>query len=149
MERRWYKVWPVWAPKTIEINRPISEYIREWVKLTPQRIAISFYGRDITFADLNMMVDKLAWRLHGLGVTLGDRVAIHMENCPQFVIAYFSILRAGGVVVPANPMFKEAELKHELNDSGVETFIGLDISFPDFHQTSLLRPLPNTAEHSG
>ncbi len=106
MERRWYKVWPMWVPKTLEVERPASEYIREWVELTPGRIALSFYGRDVSYQELNTMIDRAAWGLVGLGVERGDRVAIHMENCPQFVIAYFAIQRAGGAVVAVNPMFK-------------------------------------------
>jgi acyl-CoA synthetase (AMP-forming)/AMP-acid ligase II len=54
-----------------------------------------------------------------------------MENCPQFVIAYFAAQRAGGVVVPVNPMFKQAELEHELNDAGAGTLIGLDYLYPE------------------
>ena len=77
------------------------------------------------------MIDRLAWGLAGLGTKKGDRVAIHMENCPQFVISYFAVQRAGGVVVAVNPMFKEAELDHELNDAGVETLVGLDVLYPE------------------
>ena len=94
-DHRWYKVWPAWAPKTIEVEKPTSEYMRDWAKFTPDRIALSFYGRDISYAELNNMADRMAWGLKGLGVKKGDRVAIHMENCPQFVIAYFGVQRAG------------------------------------------------------
>ncbi len=126
MEHRWYKAWPVWVPKTIEIDRPASEYIRHWAKFTPDKIALTFYGRNITYTELDNMTDRLAWGLVNLGVKRGDRVAIHMENCPQFVISYFAIQRAGGVVVPISPMFKEAEIEYEINDSGAETLIGMD-----------------------
>ena len=126
MERRWYKVWPTWAPKTLEPEKPACEYIRDWAELRPDAIALSFYGRDITYAELNGMIDRLAWGLVDIGVQKGDRVAIHMENCPQFVISYFAAQRAGGVVVAVNPMFKGAELEYELNDAGVETLISVD-----------------------
>src|SRR5271157_668927 len=112
MEKRWYGVWPSWVPKVLEPEKPVSEYIREWAELRPKAVALSFYGRDITYAELNGMVDRLAWGLVGLGTKKGDRVAIHMENCPQFVVSYFAVQRAGGVVVAVNPMFKEAELDH-------------------------------------
>lgn len=45
MERRWYKVWPMWVPKSLEVDKPASEYIREWATVTPERIAVSFYGQ--------------------------------------------------------------------------------------------------------
>jgi len=112
MERRWHKLWPVWVPKTFTAEKPTSEYMREWAALTPEKIALSFYGRDITFNQLSRMIDQMAWGLVDLEVKKGDRVAIHMENCPQFVIGYFGAHRAGAVVVPVNPMFKQAELEY-------------------------------------
>ena len=143
MERRWHKVWPAWVPKTFSAEKPTSEYIREWAALTPEQIALSFYGRDITYNELNRMVDRAAWGLVELGVKKGDRVAIHMENCPQFVIAYFGAHRAGAVVVPVNPMFKQAELEYELNDAGVETLIGLDHLYPNVERIKDGTPLRN------
>jgi acyl-CoA synthetase (AMP-forming)/AMP-acid ligase II len=143
MERRWHKVWPVWVPKTFTVEKPVCEFIREWATLTPDRIALSFYGRDITYGALNVMIDRVARGLVDLGVKKGDRVAIHMENCPQFVIAYFGAHRAGATVVPVNPMFKQAELEYELNDSGAETLIGLEHLYPDVEKVRKRTPLRN------
>lgn len=131
MEKRWYKVWPPWVPKVLEVEDPISEYLREWAQMTPERIALSFYGRDITYKELNGMIDQFAWALVNLGVQKGDRIALYMENCPQFVISYFATHRAGGVVVPFNPMFKHAELEYEMNDAQAETLIALDYLYPE------------------
>lgn len=131
MEKRWYKVWPPWVPKAFEVEKPISEYLRDWAQMTPDRIALSFYGRDITYHELNGMIDQFAWGLVHLGIQKGDRVALFMENCPQFVISYFAIHRAGGVVVPFNPMFKHAELEYEINDAQAETLIALDHLYPE------------------
>jgi acyl-CoA synthetase (AMP-forming)/AMP-acid ligase II len=131
MERRWYKVWPLWVPKQFDVEKPTSEYIREWAEMTPGKIALSFYGRDISYGELNRMIDKAAWGMVGLGVKKGDRLAIHMQNCPQFVIAYFGVQRAGGIVVPVNPMFKQAELEYELNDAGAAVLLSLDSLYPE------------------
>jgi acyl-CoA synthetase (AMP-forming)/AMP-acid ligase II len=109
----------------------VSEYMRDWSERTPDRIALSFYGRDLSYAELNGLVDRMAWGLKGLGVKKGDRVAVHMENCPQFVIAYLGAQRAGGVVVAVNPMFKGPELEYELNDSGAETLVGIDTLYSE------------------
>jgi acyl-CoA synthetase (AMP-forming)/AMP-acid ligase II len=141
MERRWHKVWPLWVPKTFPVERPTSEYIREWASLTPQKIALSYHGRDITYDELNHLIDRAAWGLVDLDVRPGDRVAIHMENCPQFAIAYFGAQRAGAVVVPVNPMFKQAELDYELNDAQAETLIGLDTLYPDVEKIRDRTPL--------
>lgn len=143
MERSWYKVWPLWVPKTFPVEKPAAELIREWATLTPEKMALSFYGKDISYDDLNRTIDRLAWGLVGLGINKGDRVAIHMDNCPQFVIAYFASHRAGATVVPMNPMFKQAEIEHELNDAGVETLIGLDHLYPDVEKVRSRTPLKN------
>jgi acyl-CoA synthetase (AMP-forming)/AMP-acid ligase II len=143
MEKRWYKVWPVWVPKNFEVEKPTSEYIREWATYTPEKIALSFYGKDITYRELNSLIDRAAWGLVDLGVKKGDRVAIHMENCPQFVISYFATHRAGATVVPVNPMFKHAELEHEINDAGAETLIGLDTLYPEVEKARGKTPLKN------
>jgi acyl-CoA synthetase (AMP-forming)/AMP-acid ligase II len=141
MDRRWYKVWPTWVPKQFDVEKPASEYIRDWATLTPGKIAISFYGSDITYKELDQEIDRLAWGLIGLDIKKGDRVAIHMENCPQFVMAYFGAQRAGAVVVPVNPMFKQAELEYELNDAGAETLIGLDSLYSEVEKVRSKTPL--------
>ncbi|MGD0231523.1 MAG: AMP-binding protein [Syntrophorhabdales bacterium] len=131
MEKRWHKVWPVLVPKDINVEKPVSEYIRDWASLTPDHIALTYYGTDITYKELNRLIDKTAWGLIGSGVKRGDRVAIHMQNCPQFVLSYFGAHRAGAVAVPLNPMFKHSELEYELNDCGAETLIGEDTLYAE------------------
>jgi long-chain acyl-CoA synthetase len=143
MEYRWHKVWPMWVPKTFEVEKPTSEYIRDWGELTPDRIALTFYGLDVTYRELNSMIDRLAWGLVDLGVKKGDRVALHMENCPQFVVSYFAVQRAGAAVVAVNPMFKGAELEFEMNDAGVEMLIGLDAFYPEVEKIRARTPLKN------
>lgn len=143
MNPRWYKEWPMWAPKTIEVEKPASEYMRTWAELLPNGIALCFYGNDITYAHLNNMADRMAWGLKSLGVERGDRVAVHMENCPQFVIAYFGAQRAGAVVVPVNPMLKAAELEFEINDAGAQTLIGIDALYPEVDRIRTRTSLKN------
>lgn len=126
MEKRWYKTWPILVPKHPDVDKPVSEYIRAWAALIPDRPALTYYGTEITYKELDRMMDKAAQGLIDLGVKKGDRVALHMQNCPAFVISYFGAQRAGAVTVPFNPMFKGAELEYELNDCGAETLIGED-----------------------
>ncbi len=85
----------------------------------PTRPALEFFGRRISFAELKSEVDALAGylRQHG-SVARGDRVMLQMQNCPQFVIAFYAILRADAVVVPVNPMLLTDELVHIVDDSG-------------------------------
>ena len=143
MNHVWWNAWPSWTPRKIDIVKPVCEHLRSWADLTPDHIALSFYGRDISYGTLNNQVDRMAWALKGLGVKKGDRVGVHMQNCPQFVIAYMGTLRAGGVAVAVNPMFKGAELEYELTDAGAETLVGLDYLYPEVQKVRSRTPLKN------
>ena len=68
--------------------------------------------------------------LFKLGVKKGDRVAIFLPNIPQFVVAYFGILKAGAVATSISPLHREREVEYQLNDSGAETVVALDSLFP-------------------
>ncbi|WP_420392307.1 AMP-binding protein [Acuticoccus sp.] len=120
------KVWPTNVPR--EPRYPFGEvaitsYLRRWARERPDATAYIFYGREITFAELDDMSDRVAALLQRDGAGPGDRVAVYLGNCPQFVAIFFGILRAGAVHVPVNPMFKEHELAYELNDSGATIII--------------------------
>jgi len=131
----------MWIPKDFEVDKPACEYIREWAAHTPNGIALSFYGQDTTYRELNSMIDRMANGLLELGLKKGDRVAVFMENCPQFVISYYGTLRAGGVVVPLNPMFKHAEIEYEVNDAGAVMLIGLDSLYSEVERVRARTPL--------
>ena len=131
VKKKWYTVWETGVPKVFEPEKSLTEYFRDNAKATPDKVAISFYGYDMTYKELDEAIDRFAWGLANLGVKKGDRVALFMQNCPQFVISYFGVLRVGGIVVSLNPMFKHAELEYQLNDSGAETLVALDFLFPE------------------
>lgn len=131
MQKRWYSVWDPEVPKSFEPEKSLPEYLRDTAVSVPNRVAISFYGYDMSYKELDEAVDRFAVGLADLGVKGGDRVALYMENCPQFAISYFGILRAGGIVVSLNPMFKHVELEYELNDSGAETLVALDVLYTE------------------
>jgi long-chain acyl-CoA synthetase len=94
----------------------------------PDQKAIVFGGRvgsrimdaAMTYQELDAAVNRFASSLQRLGVEQGDRVAIIMPNCPQFVIAFYGILRAGGIAVPCNFLYSAAELEHHLAYAGAE-----------------------------
>lgn len=122
----WERFWPSGVTNSIDIQKPVSEYVRDAADRNPDRTAIDFYGNRLSYGALNDLIDRFAWGLIELGVKNGDRVAIQMPNCPQFVIGYFGVLRAGGVVVAMNPMFKSAELVYEIRDATPDIFICAD-----------------------
>ena len=131
MEKRWDQCWPAFVPRALEVEKPVTEYMRDWAEMSPDRIALRFYGRDMSYGELNEEVDRFANGLINLGLEKGDRVGLFMQNCPQFVIGYMGTLRAGGVVVAFNPMFKQSELEYEINDAGMEILVGSDYLYPE------------------
>ena len=131
MEKIWLKSWPEGIPHSLAFpEKPLPEFLRLNARRKPDKTAINFYGREISFQELNTRTDQLAAALIELGLKKGDRVSLFLENSPQFVIGYFAILRAGGVVVAANPMFKEEELAYEIRDAGARILIAQDILLP-------------------
>jgi long-chain acyl-CoA synthetase len=121
--------WPPQVPR--EVTYPVAvpalpEYLRHWAATRPDAVAISFYGRDIAYAEYDELSDRFAGWLAGRGVTPGDRVGVYLGNCPQFLIAMVGILKAGAVHVPINPMFRNHELRHELDDAGVTVLLAQD-----------------------
>jgi long-chain acyl-CoA synthetase len=84
-------------------------------------------GKKITYAELEILVNRFANALIGLGVQRGDKVALLMPNIPQMVIAYYGIWRMGAIPVPNNPLYTDKELEHQFNDSGATALITLDL----------------------
>jgi acyl-CoA synthetase (AMP-forming)/AMP-acid ligase II len=131
MEKRWYSVWDPDIPKSFESEKPLPDYLRDTAMSIPNRIAVNFYGFEMTYKELDDAIDRFAGGLADLGMKRGDRVAVYMGNCPQFVISYFGILRTGGIVVALNPMFKHVELEYEMNDSGAEMLVASDLLYTE------------------
>ena len=129
--KKWLDLYPESVAKDLEIPRKsLPDMLSETVAKYPDNKALSFFGRKITYRELQGGVSAFAAALQSNGVQKGDRVAIMLPNCPQYVISYFGILSVGGIVTQINPMLVERELDHILNDSGSETIIVLDALYP-------------------
>ena len=120
MQDRHFKHWPVGVPRQFPLPETSLCYNLEVAATRyARKTAIYYYGGELTFAGLKAQVDALAGYLQqDCGVRRGDRVLLYMQNSPQFVVAYYAILRADAVVVPVNPMNLTEELRHYLSDSG-------------------------------
>jgi len=130
MQKLWLKSYEQGVPASINYpNIPLQQLLFETVRRFPKHPALSYYGRTITYEQLDLLSNQLANALIELGVQKGDRVSIMLPNVPQCVIAYFGALKAGAVVVQTNPLYVERELEHQLNDSGAETIIALDMFY--------------------
>lgn len=133
LDRLWAKAWP--AGMAREPHYPhgeiaLSEYLRIWARLQPEKPCFVFYGREISYRELDDLSERFSALLAERGVGPGDRVAVFLPNCPQFAIAFFGILKRGAVHVPVNPLFREAELAYELQDTGAVVLVGLDALMP-------------------
>jgi long-chain acyl-CoA synthetase len=101
----------------------LAVMVAESARRTPGKPAVILGETKISYAQLDALSDRVAASLTAAGVTPGDRVGLQLPNIPQFVIAYFGILKAGGVVVPMNVLLKAPEIEFQLRDSGARTLI--------------------------
>ena len=102
----------------------------------PDKAALVFFGRTVSYRALEMAAQRMAAFLHRLGVRKGDRVLLCMQNCPQLVLAHFAILRANAVVVPVNPMNRAEELKHYITDPDTKVAITTGDLAPEMAKAS-------------
>ena len=117
-------IWPRRLPRALVLPET-SLWFNLEVTATryPHKAAYSFLGRALSFGDLKRQAEALAGWLQAHGVAKGDRVAVFMQNCPQFTVAVHAILRADAVVVPVNPMNKADEFGHYITDPGTRIVI--------------------------
>lgn len=96
----------------------------------PNKPAIIFEDITLTYDKLNDNVKSFASALQDLGIKKGDRVAIYLLNCPQFIIATYGSYKAGAIVVPCSAAYKEMELEHQLSDSGAKALVAHEKLLP-------------------
>lgn len=124
MERPWLRFYDEEVPHHIDYPRiPLYRLLDDTAARTPDAPCTCFFGRRQTYRQIKEASDRFAAGLRRLGIQKGDRVALLLPNIPQFVIAYYGILKAGAVVVPLNPLYTERELIFHLTDSGSETVV--------------------------
>jgi long-chain acyl-CoA synthetase len=107
----------------------------------PRRVALEFLGRSLTYRELWREVEAFAKGLQEAGLRPGDRVAIMLPNSPQFVIAFYGTLLAGGVGVNVNPLYTPRELRHQLKDAGVQALVILDQLLPRYQEVKAEVPV--------
>ena len=128
MDRIWQRYWPPGVDEA-HIRLPddsLPARLKATAARMPRKAALVFYGREVSFAELDEASDRFAAWLRGRGLGPGDRVALYLENCPQFAIAHFGALKVGAITVALNPMHKAHELGHEVEDSGARVLVAAD-----------------------
>lgn len=156
MDKVWLKEYDEGVPATIDYPPvPMHQIFLDTTAKYPDQPALIFGnvveklgGRlmdaTMTYGQLLELTRRFAAALQQLGVKKGDRVAVHLPNCPQFAIAYYATLMVGGVVVPCNPQYVARELRHQLADSGAKVVITLSLTYPIIKQ---VRPEVPGIEH--
>jgi long-chain acyl-CoA synthetase len=125
-KRPWFAYYEAGVPHTQTYpTSSVLDLLIETAKRYPERTAIIFRRRRITYAELLERVQRMAGALRELGVEKGDRVSVMMTNCPQFTIAFFGVLHAGGIVVPISPLYTAREAEAQMKNAGVCVAIGL------------------------
>lgn len=141
IQKPWLNQYPEQIPHEIKIEeKSLDEYLQEAANEFPTKTAIHFLGKELSYSELYKQSLKLANYLQTKGLQKGDRVSIMLPNCPQAVIAYYSVLLAGGIVVQTNPLYMERELEYQLKDSGATFIITLDLLYP---RVSKMKALTN------
>ena len=131
--RKWLSLYPKdYLPDlTPEASNPL-DHLRKTVHRYGQNSAICYFDKILSYKELDEMSNAFAYGLKDLGIKKDDRVAVYLQNIPQFIIAQYGIWKAGGIVVPLNPMYREKELAYYFRDASVRILISLESLYGDW-----------------
>jgi long-chain acyl-CoA synthetase len=132
--RPWFATYPPEVPHTVEPYPDLSVFgmLEESARTNPDATAIGWFGKRRSYAWLLSEVERCSAALAGLGVGRGDRVALIMPNCPQYIVAFYATVRLGAVVVGNNPLYTDREMELQLRDCGAKVVIVLDLMYSDY-----------------
>ncbi len=135
--RPWHVHYDYNVPTTIRYPRiPAQTIFQLPAGSYPDKPCTNFFGTEMSFWQVREQMLRLANALGSLGVKKGDRVGIHLPNCPQFVVSYLATLSLGAVVTNLNPLYTADELKHIMQITGMETLVTFDMVLPAVRQVA-------------
>ncbi|HVM32479.1 MAG TPA: long-chain fatty acid--CoA ligase [bacterium] len=130
-ERPWLASYDEGVPRTLTYpEKSFPEILDETAAQYPSHAALHYFGATFSYSDLNRKIDQFANLLLEEGVKPGERVALYLPNCPEVVIAFFGVLRAGAILTQLNPLNSASETQHQLKDSGAQHVVALDRFVP-------------------
>ena len=130
LSRPWLAHYEKGVPADIDAPlKSVPQAFDEATARAPERTAVVFYGRSISYGELRDAADRLACALARLGLKKGERVALYLLNSPQFIIAYFAALKCGAVVTPISPVYTSHEVRYQLEDSGARAIVCQDLLY--------------------
>lgn len=128
-ERPWLKTYPAdIAWNTTFSEKALTALLDGAVARFANHPAIDFLGRTFTYGEIGKLTDRAAKGFQSLGVKKGIKVGLFLPNCPQFIICYYAILKAGGTVVNFSPLYSEPELRHQIEDSQTDIMVTLNLT---------------------
>jgi long-chain acyl-CoA synthetase len=137
MEAPWFRAYEEGVPRTLSYPEwTLPDLLERTTQEHPDKTALQFFvdpglpSSSLTYRELRERTVRFAGALAALGVKKGDRVAIMLPNCSQFVIAFYAVLRLGAIAVSTNPLYVSREMKEQFEDAGCETVILLDTFVP-------------------
>ncbi len=137
-EQPWFVHYPEGVPHELSLSpETLVAMLSRSAQRYSRRPALYFFGKTLSYHECYLLVERFACGLAALGIRKGDRVALCLPNSPQAVIAYFGILRAGGIVVACNPTYTEYELSHQLRDAGARAIVVLDMMYQKIQHLDL------------
>jgi long-chain acyl-CoA synthetase len=155
MEKPWLKHYEKGVRATLEYPAVPMHYFLENAAAKYPNNTVTIYGSvvhqlggalmdaKLTYQQLNGQVNRMANALAAMGVKKGDRVALYLPNCPQYVIGYYAALKIGAVIAPNNPLYVPRELEFQVNDAGAETIICLSRFYPNVQKIRANTKLKN------
>jgi long-chain acyl-CoA synthetase len=153
LEKPWLAHYEKGVPPTLSYpNQTLNDLLQSAARSHPDKIATNFVlrymlggrftiGGKLSYKQLNEQVDRMATALYQLGVRKGDRVAVMLPNSPHYIITFFAAMRLGAVVVNINPTYTSRELAHQVNDSGAETIVLLNLFWPRLREVRPETPI--------
>lgn len=125
--RLWTKFYPPEIPPNIDYpKQPLSGLLTETARKHPDRIALLYHGKKISYKELDELSNQFANGLISLGIKKSSKVALILPNVPQYVFCFFGTLKCGAAVVPCNPLYREKELEYQLENSEAEAVVLLN-----------------------
>ncbi len=126
--RAWFKHYDPEVPHHLTYPQiPLYSLLDETADKHPGSPCTNFFGRRLTYQQIKELSDRFAASIRSLGIRKGDRVVLLLPNSPQFLVAYYGLLKSGAVIVPLNPLSADRELEFHLIDSGAEVAITIPL----------------------
>ncbi len=127
-KRPWLEHYLTDVPPNIAYEETcLPEFLERMAQRYPAKMALNFQGYEVSFAQLNDMVNRFAVCLQEFGIQKGDAVAILLPNMIPCVTAYYAAMRIGAITVMNNPLYSDRELNHQFTDSGAKVLVTLDL----------------------